>query len=127
MQTNVLSVVNVISLEYVETINALAAELGMGADCIRTELQDSSGNKYFCCHSWWTIEKYSIFKSVNALTALGIDMSVYLPAIDALYEFVIDTTDMPVTEVFNVPAQNFNNALTTLGLTRPEVVEQTQE
>ena len=113
MENNNLSIVNIIHGDHLQTINALAAELGMGEDNISIPLS----NNYFACHSWWSPEKYAAFKSVATLTSLGIDMTVYLPAIDALHEFVIDTSTMTVEDLENVPSLNMQNALTEMGLT----------
>lgn len=112
--SNNLSIVNIIHEDFKELINELAFVLGMGENSLSIPLT----NQYFACHSWWSQEKYNIFKDLSALRSMGIDVDKYLPALNALHEFVIDTEGMTPEQVNDVPAQNANNACSTLGLVR---------
>lgn len=120
--SNNLSIVNIIHVDFKDLINELAFELGMGENSLSIPLT----NQYFACHSWWSQEKYSIFKDLSALRSIGIDVDKYLPALNALHEFVIDTEGMAPEQVNDVPAQNTNNAYNALGLT-PVLDSDTQE
>lgn len=118
--SNNLSIVNIIHVDFKEFINELAFVLGMGENSLSIPLT----NQYFACHSWWSQEKYSIFKDLSALRSIGIDVDKYLPALNALHEFVIDTSLLSQEEKHNSPSANFQNALNSLGL---EVLDATNQ
>lgn len=111
-----LSIVNVVSEHHVDSLNEFAEILGMGVDNLSTKLIDSSGNIYFGCHSWWTVEKYITFKDLSALLKLGINVDKYKPALKNLHEFVRDTSRMEYSEIVTTPNENWNQSLNELGL-----------
>lgn len=112
--SNHLSIVNIVSDEHKDLINELAEILGMGPDSLSIKLQDSSGNLFWCCHSWWRLERYISFKDTYGLSNNGIDIQRYKPAINALYEFIINTEHME--EKDKIPTMNMQNALVEMGL-----------
>lgn len=115
--SNHLSIVNIISDIHKEIINDLAEVLGMGPDNLSIKLQDINGKIFWGCHSWWSSEKYIIFKDLYTLENMGVDVAHYKGAIRDLLEFVINTENMETDQIVNIPNLNWNNALTELGLT----------
>ncbi len=53
---------------------------------------------------------------------MGIDVDKYLPALNALHEFVVDTSSLSNEDRNSTPNSSFTNALNTMNLeiTQPE-------
>lgn len=114
--SNHLSIVNIIPDNHKDRINELAELLGRGADNLSVKLQDSTGQIYWACHSWWSAENYINFKDTYSLAKNGVDIERYQEAIKNLHEFVINTENMQSDQVDLVPQINKDNALNALGL-----------
>lgn len=48
-----LSIVNIISDTYKDTINAIAKYYNTGDGALSVKLVDKDGNVFLGCHSWW--------------------------------------------------------------------------
>lgn len=99
-----LSIVNIITDKYKDTINAIAKHYNTGEDALSVKLVDKDNNVFWGCHSWWQQVDYDYFTKAippetipNASEALG-----------ALYERVVDG---------GVPFDNWTAALDELNLT----------
>lgn len=123
MQVNNLSVVSIVHEIHRESMNELAEILQMGPDNLSTKLVDSSGQVFYGCHSWWTQEKYNIFKNYAVLESMGVDIKRYIPAIHAMFDAIIDTANMLQDQKDVIAGINWKNTLELLGLSevaRPE-------
>ena len=116
MQANHLSIVSIVHEIHRESMNELAEILQMGPDNLSTKLVDSSGQVFYGCHSWWTQEKYNIFKNYAVLESMGVDIKRYVPAIHAMFDAIVDTINMSQEQKDTVAGLNWNTSLELLGL-----------
>lgn len=98
-----ISVVNIVSDTYKDTINAVAASYGVGNNSLSVKLIDSTGSIYWGCHT-----RERMFDLPHPP-----DIPNSAEALAALYERVV---------LDGVPMDNWNAALAELGLS---VVEET--
>lgn len=115
-----LSIVMIAPKQYAKDLNELAELLGMGPDNLSICLQDSAGQLFYGGHSWWTQEKYNTFKNYGVLIEMGIDVSRYIHAINALFDAIVDTSGIHDEELYAISLNNLNTSLELLGLTRIE-------
>lgn len=95
-----LSVVNVIPDANLQDVNDFAELCGCGSNNISVKLQDSSGNIYWGCHSWWKPDDYAEFKAMDI-------PAQYQASMSKLYERAVLDGDA---------WQNWEAALRELGL-----------
>ena len=99
-----LSVVNIIPDANLQDVNDFAELCGCGPNNISVKLQDSSGNIFWACHSWWKPDDYAAFKAMDIPTQ-------YQAAMSKLYErAVLDGNSQ----------ENWKSALNELGLSMVE-------
>lgn len=113
MKTHTLSMVHIISDEYLGIINAISDSVNMGNNNFTIRLVDNDGQLYWAYHSWWTVEKYLQFKTQ---LFYQLQSNVYKHALLQLKEFVIDTSNMPQTEIDTIAYRNIEQARELLGL-----------
>ena len=101
-----LSVVNIIPDAHKDAINQIAELYGCGPDNLSVKLQDTEGNIFWGCHSWWKPEDYAQF-SDDEMRAQVVPAEL-APALGHLYErLVLD----------GYAYENWQSALDELGLT----------
>ena len=79
-----LSVVNIIPDAHKDAINQIAEACGCGPNNLSVKLQDTDGNIYWGCHSWWKPEDYAVFS--DAELRAQIVPSELQPSLEFLYE-----------------------------------------
>ena len=79
-----LSVVNIIPDAHKDAINQVAALYGCGENNLSVKLQDTDGNIYWGCHSWWKPGDYAVFS--DAELRAQIVPSELQPALEFMYE-----------------------------------------
>ena len=79
-----LSVVNIIPDAHKDAINQIAELYGCGSNNLSVKLQDTDGNIYWGCHSWWKPEDYALF-SDDELRQQVVPAELQ-PALEHLYE-----------------------------------------
>lgn len=121
---NNLSIVTVVPEIHKDLLNELAELLGMGSNNLTVKLQNNAGDIFYGCHSWWNPEKYNLFKNIDDLASLGVDIERYRETILSLMDNVIDVLTLNEEDIFTVPAYNFNLILEQLGLT--QIIEENQ-
>ena len=82
-----LSVVNIIPDAHKDAINQIAELYGCGSNNLSVKLQDTDGNIYWGCHSWWKPEDYAQFSDVDLRAQ--IIPSELLPSLEFLYERLV--------------------------------------
>lgn len=127
MNDNPLSIVNIIPEEYKDVVNELAYILGMGENNLSIKLQDQDGKIYYACHSWWNIDKYILFKDHVSLSKMGVNIQEYKNALLYLREFIIDSRNISYGETKYLPSDNLYNALSEMGLSIIENLEETYQ
>lgn len=90
-----LSVVNIVPESDVEAVNQFAFDLGCGENNLSVKLVDVSGNIFYGCHSFWNVDDYAFFKSLET------------DALHTLYERVV---------LYGEAQENIDAALTELSL-----------
>lgn len=106
-----LSVVNIIPDAHKDAINQIAELYGCGSNNLSVKLQGANGI-YWGCHSWWKPEDYAQFS--DAELRAQIVPTELAPSLEFLYErLVLD----------GVPMDNWQAALTELGLSLVEITE----
>lgn len=104
-----LSVVNIIPDSHKDAINQIAELYGCGSNNLSVKLQDTDGNIYWGCHSWWKPEDYAQFSDVDLRAQ--IIPSELLPSLEFLYERLVLDGDSQ---------ENWQAALSELGLSIAE-------
>ena len=79
-----LSVVSIIPDAHKDAINQIAEAYGCGPNNLSVKLQDTDGNIYWGCHSWWKSEDYAVFS--DAELRAQIIPSELQPSFEFLYE-----------------------------------------
>ena len=79
-----LSVVNIVPDAHKDVINQIAELYSCGPNNLSVKLQDTEGNIYWGCHSWWKPEDYAVF-SDDELRAQVVPAEL-APALEYLYE-----------------------------------------
>ena len=79
-----LSVVNIVPDAHKDAINQIAEAYGCGPDNLSVKLQDTEGNLYWGCHSWWKPEDYAVFS--NDELRQQVVPAELAPALEHLYE-----------------------------------------
>ena len=79
-----LSVVNIIPDPHKDAINQIAEACGCGPNNLSVKLQDTDGNIYWGCHSWWKPGDYAVFS--DAELRAQIVPSELQPALEFMYE-----------------------------------------
>lgn len=100
-----LSVVNITPDAHKDAINKIAELYRCGPNNLSVELRDSSGNKFWGCHSWWKPEDYGRFSDAN-LRAQIVPTKLR-PALKFLYERLMLDGDAQ---------ENWQSTLSELGL-----------
>ena len=104
-----LSVVNIVPEAHKDAINQIAETYGCGPDNLSVKLQDTEGNIFWGCHSWWKPEDYAQFSDSELRTQIV--PTALQPALEFLYErLVLDGNAQ----------ENWQCALDELGLTLVE-------
>ncbi len=108
-----LSVVNIAPEQYKDVINDIAEAYGCGDNSLSVKLQDSVGNIYWGCHSWWNVDDYAEFtdpvKRADKFAEYPAEQqTLFNAALDSLYERLVLDGDATA---------NRDVALATLGLT----------
>ncbi|MBT0886279.1 MULTISPECIES: hypothetical protein [Acinetobacter] len=100
-----LSVVNIIPDAHKDAINQIAEAYGCGPNNLSVKLQDTEGNVFWGCHSWWKSEDYAVF-SDDELRAQVVPAELQ-PSLEHLYErLMLDGSSQ----------ENWQSALDELGL-----------
>lgn len=107
-----LSVVNIVPDTHKDTINQIAELYGCGSNNLSVKLQDTDGNIYWGCHSWWKPEDYAQLSDVDLRAQ--IIPSELLPSLEFLYERLVLDGDSQ---------ENWQAALSELGLSLIETEE----
>ena len=107
-----LSVVNIAPDQYKDVINAIGEAYGVGDNSLSVKLQDSAGNIYWGCHSWWNVDDYAEFTDADKRAAKFAEypveqQAVFNTALASLYERIV---------LDGVPMENQQAALNELGL-----------
>lgn len=100
-----LSVVNIVPDAHIDAVNQIAEAYGCGSDSLSVKLQDTEGNIFWGCHSWWKPEDYAVFSDEELRNQVLPDE--LKPALDHLYERLILDGDAQ---------ENWQAALSELGL-----------
>lgn len=107
-----LSVVNIIPDAHRDSINQIAELYDCGENNLSVKLQDTEGNIFWGCHSWWKPEHYALF-SDDELRAQVIPAEL-APALEFLYErLMLDGNSQ----------ENWQSALDELGLSLAETAD----
>lgn len=93
-KTYPLSVVNIAPDAYRDVINAIGEAYGVGDNSLSVKLQDSSGNIYWGCHSWWNVDDYADFTDADKRAAMFAEypaeqQALFNAALESLYERVV--------------------------------------
>lgn len=93
-KTYPLSVVNIAPDAYRDVINAIGEAYGVGSNSLSVKLQDSAGNIYWGCHSWWNVDDYADFTDVDKRAAMFASYPVeqqalFNAALESLYERLV--------------------------------------
>lgn len=104
-----LSVVNIIPDAHKDAINQIAELYGCGSNNLSVKLQDTDGNIYWGCHSWWKPEDYALF-SDDELRQQVVPTELQ-PSLEFLYERLVLDGDAQ---------ENWRAALSELGLSLVE-------
>ena len=107
-----LSVVNIVQDTHKDAINQIAELYGCGENNLSVKLQDTEGNIFWGCHSWWKPEDYAQFSDAD-LRAQVVPTELQ-PALEFLYERLMLDGDAQ---------ENWQEALIQLNLTLVEVGE----
>ena len=100
-----LSVVNIVHDAHKDVVNQIAELYGCGPNNLSVKLQDTEGNIYWGCHSWWKPEDYAVF-SDDELRQQVVPAELQ-PALEHLYErLMLDGSSQ----------ENWQSALDELGL-----------
>ena len=79
-----LSVVNIVPDAHKDAINQIAEAYGCGPNNLSVKLQDTEGNIYWGCHSWWKPEDYAAFSDEELRNQVVPDE--LKPSLEHLYE-----------------------------------------
>ena len=79
-----LSVVNIVPDAHKDAINQIAEAYGCGPNNLSVKLQDTEGNIFWGCHSWWKPEDYAIFSDEELRNQVVPDE--LKPSLEHLYE-----------------------------------------
>ena len=79
-----LSVVNIVPDAHKDAINQIAEAYGCGPDNLSVKLQDTEGNIFWACHSWWKPEDYAVFSDEELRNQVVPDE--LKPSLEHLYE-----------------------------------------
>ena len=79
-----LSVVNIVPDAHKDAVNQIAEAYGCGSDNLSVKLQDTEGNIFWACHSWWKPEDYALF-SDDVLRQQVVPAELQ-PSLEFLYE-----------------------------------------
>ena len=79
-----LSVVNIVPDAHKDAINQIAEAYGCGPNNLSVKLQDTEGNIYWGCHSWWKPEDYAVFTDEELRNQVVPDE--LKPSLEYLYE-----------------------------------------
>ena len=79
-----LSVVNIVPDAHKDAINQIAEAYGCGPNNLSVKLQDSEGNIFWGCHSWWKPEDYAVFSDEELRNQVIPDE--LKPSLEHLYE-----------------------------------------
>lgn len=101
-----LSVVNIIPDAHKDAINQIAEIYRCGENNLSVKLQDTEGNVFWGCHSWWKPEDYALFS--NEELRAQIIPAELLPSLEFLYERLVLDGDAQ---------ENWQAALSEIGLT----------
>lgn len=101
-----LSVVNIIPDAHKDAINQIAEIYRCGENNLSVKLQDTEGNVFWGCHSWWKPEDYAVFS--DAELRAQIVPSELQPSLEFLYERLVLDGDAQ---------ENWQAALSEIGLT----------
>lgn len=82
-----LSVVNIVPNVHKDAINQIAELYGCGSNNLSVKLQDTDGNIYWGCHSWWKPEDYAVFS--DAELRAQIVPPELAPSLEFLYERLV--------------------------------------
>ena len=100
-----LSVVNIVPDAHKEAVNQIAELYNCGPDNLSVKLQDTEGNIFWGCHSWWKPEDYAQF-SDDELRQQVVPTELQ-PSLEHLYERLMLDGDAQ---------ENWQAALNELGL-----------
>ena len=101
-----LSVVNIVPDAYKDAINQIAEAYGCGPNNLSVKLQDTEGNIFWGCHSWWKPEDYAAFSDEELRNQVVPDE--LKPSLEHLYErLMLDGSSQ----------ENWQSALDELNLT----------
>lgn len=79
-----LSVVNIVPDAHKDAVNRIAEAYGCGPDNLSVKLQDTEGNIFWGCHSWWKPEDYAVFSDEELRNQVVPDE--LKPSLEHLYE-----------------------------------------